>query len=77
MTQAQIYDRGYRRYDGIRTGRPGALSALVRFSVRSTFGFGRSFFHKIIPFGLLGMAFVPAFIFIGICLLYTSDAADD
>ena len=69
MSEAQIYDRGYRRYEGTRTGRVGALRSLVIFSVRQAFGIGRPFWHKIFPFGLLFFAYLPAVVFVGIAVL--------
>jgi len=46
---AQIYERGYRRYEGERTGVPGAVKTLVAHSVRAVLGLGRSARHKIMP----------------------------
>ena len=37
-----IYDIGYRRYDGPRLGRSGAVGAVVQAGVRAVFGLGRS-----------------------------------
>ena len=36
-----IYDIGYRRYDGPRLGRGGAVGAVVVAGLRAVFGFGR------------------------------------
>ncbi|HET7027893.1 MAG TPA: ABC transporter permease subunit [Candidatus Limnocylindrales bacterium] len=61
-----IYDLGYRRYEGRRLGRRHAVSALVRDSLRSCFGIGRSGRAKLIPFGLAGLALLPAVVAIGV-----------
>jgi ABC-2 type transport system permease protein len=44
-----IYDRGYRRYDGARLGRPQIALALFWHSLRSSFGIGRGAKAKILP----------------------------
>lgn len=44
-----IYDRGYRRYEGVRQGRPQIVLALFWHSLRSSFGIGRGAKAKILP----------------------------
>lgn len=44
-----IHDRGYRRYDGPRLGRPQIIRALLWHSFRSAFGIGRGAKAKILP----------------------------
>ena len=70
---AQIYERGYRRYEGERTGVPGAVKTLVAHSVRAVLGLGRSARHKIMPIAVIGFAFVPAVVFIGVAALLPGD----
>ena len=55
-----IYDIGYRRYDGPRLGRAGAITAIVGAGIRSVFGLGRSGRSKIIPWGAVILALLPA-----------------
>lgn len=66
---AQIYDQGYRPYDGPRTGIPGAMKSLVWFSMKSALGMGRSARYKIVPVLMIAAAFVPAIVFVGIAAL--------
>ncbi|HZD71538.1 MAG TPA: ABC transporter permease [Actinomycetes bacterium] len=61
-----IYDRGYRHYDGVREGRSRLVKALVLAGVRRTLGLRRSWRTKIVPWGLLVIAFAPVVAFIGI-----------
>jgi ABC-2 type transport system permease protein len=63
---ANIYDLGYRHYDGPRIGRRGTLLTLYIYGVRSAFGFGRRTTSKIFPFALAFCAFVPALIQLGV-----------
>lgn len=63
---ARIFDRGYRRYDGPRTGLAGAMRTLVRHSVQRAFGLGRPARHKLLPLAVVLMAYVPATVFVGL-----------
>jgi ABC-2 type transport system permease protein len=55
-----IYDLGYQGYDGPRLGRRYAVWSLYVLSVRNAFGLGRGLLPKVLAFGLLALAFVPA-----------------
>lgn len=63
---SNIYDLGYRRYGGARTGRSGTLLTLYVHGLRSAFGLGRRASSKIFPFTLAAFAFVPAVIQLGV-----------
>ncbi len=58
--QARIYDQGFRRYHGDRTGVAGAVRSLVKHSLRQALGIGRSARYKLVPLPIIFMAFVPA-----------------
>ncbi|HEX2756213.1 MAG TPA: hypothetical protein VHM48_12150 [Candidatus Limnocylindrales bacterium] len=60
-----IYDLGYRRYEGQRLGRAHAIRSLVVHSFRTTFGIGRSGRAKAAPFIFGTMAILPAVIIVG------------
>lgn len=62
---ARIIDRGYRRYDGERTGRRGATATLWRQSVQRALGLRRSTWAKVLPFAAVLISYVPAVVFIG------------
>ncbi|WP_062431434.1 ABC transporter permease [Herbidospora daliensis] len=64
-----IHDIGYRHYDGPRLGRGGAVVALWIYSLRGTFGLGRTFKSKIMPFLLFGAMMLPAVVSIAIMAL--------
>jgi len=76
-SDAAIYERGYRRYDGARTGVPGAIRTLVTHSIRAILGLGRSARHKIMPLAVIGFAFTPAVVFIGLAALLPSDIEEN
>jgi ABC-2 type transport system permease protein len=64
-----IYDRGYRHYEGPREGRWRRIRAIVVASIRRALGLKRNWKTKIIPWGLLVLAFGPVFAFIGVRVL--------
>src|SRR5215217_9117311 len=45
----EIFDRGYKHYDGPRLGRRGAFFALIRYSMKRALGIKKSWTAKIIP----------------------------
>jgi ABC-2 type transport system permease protein len=61
-----VYDRGYRPYDGDRGGRSAARFALWRASVRRALGLRRSWRQKVLPWGLLVIAVLPAVVNVGV-----------
>lgn len=64
-----IYDIGYRHYDGPRLGRRGAIGAIVGAGLRAVFGFGRSGRSKIIPWGAVILAALPAVVAVAVRVL--------
>ena len=64
-----IYDIGYRHYTGPRLGRRGAVGAVIGAGLRAVFGLGRSGRSKIIPWGAVILAALPAGIAVAIRVL--------
>ena len=60
-----IYDLGYRRYEGPRLGRAHAIRSLIAHSFRTTYGIGRSGRAKAAPIIFGAMAILPAVIIVG------------
>jgi ABC-2 type transport system permease protein len=60
-----IYDRGYRHYQGPREGRFRPIRAILWAGIRRTLGIKRPWRTKLVPFGLLALAFIPAAVFVG------------
>lgn len=69
MSDARILDRGYRKYDGRRAGRRGAVLSLAWHTTRSILGLGRPARHKIFPIIVMVVAFVPALAFLAVAIL--------
>lgn len=74
---AEIYDRGYRRYDGPRTGVSGASRSVWVSSVQRALGLRRKFRFKIVPILTILIAYVPAIAFMGIAVLLPSEFAGE
>ena len=74
---ARIIDQGYRSYNGPRTGLPGAIRSVVRYSMRHTLGLGRSARHKILPWLAVVVAIVPALVFVGLAVVLDIDMIED
>ncbi len=68
-TTGTIYDIGYRGYTGPRLGRRGAIGAIVGSGLRAVFGMGRSGRSKILPWGAVILAALPAGVAIGVRVL--------
>ena len=66
MTEQVIYDRGYRSYDGPRTGTSGSRRAVYKEGLRRILGLGRKARYKIFPWSLISIALIAAAVFIGI-----------
>ncbi|MFN8016531.1 MAG: hypothetical protein U0P45_00225 [Acidimicrobiales bacterium] len=68
--EARIIDRGYRKYDGPRTGVQGAARTVWLHSLQRALGMRRTIWAKVFPIIAVAMAYVPAIVFIGILALF-------
>ncbi|MDH4118042.1 MAG: hypothetical protein OEX04_03895 [Acidimicrobiia bacterium] len=75
MSDAVIFDRGYRAYDGALRGRSGVRRAIYADGVRRILGLRRKARRKVLPWGLLAIGVVLASVFIGIQYVAGSLAA--
>ncbi len=73
---ARIYSRGYRRYEGERTGVVGSVTSLIRHSIRHALGLGRSARFKVLPFFIIVIAYLPAAAIVGAVALFPIDPSD-
>ena len=69
MSDARILDRGYRRFEGTRSGLIGAVRSVAWHTVRSILGLGRKGRHKVFPVIVLVVSFVPALAFMALAAL--------
>lgn len=75
-TPAQIYDRGYRKYEGPRTGVQGAMRSLISHSAAHALGLRRSARFKVIPVLIIIAAYLPAAVFVGVAALLPGEIED-
>ncbi len=66
MTDQIIFDRGYRTYDGPRSGPSGARNAVFWEGLRRVLGLGRKARYKIFPWSLIAIAVIAAAVFVGL-----------
>ena len=64
--RAVIVDRGYRHYEGVRTGRRGAIRAIVREGYRRVIGLRRKARSKLLPWTLITIALASVVILVAI-----------
>ena len=62
----EIYDRGYKHYEGARLGRRHAIWALITYSMKRALGIKKGWGSKIIPILLYIGVIVPVVVSIGI-----------
>lgn len=63
---SEIYDIGYRHYDGPRLGRVHTTTALGVHSLRAIFGLGRPARSKIVPYSLVAIMMFPIVVSIAV-----------
>lgn len=76
-TSGNIYDLGYRGYDGPRFGRVTVGRGLLGQTLREAFGIGRGGRAKIAPFVLLILNGLPAVLAVGFTALARQSGAGD
>jgi ABC-2 type transport system permease protein len=69
VSDARILDRGYRRFEGTRSGVFGAVRSVAWHTTRSILGLGRKGRHKVFPVIVVVVAFVPAIGFLALATL--------
>ena len=74
--QAVIVDRGYRHYEGPRTGRRGAVRAVVKEGFRRVLGLRRKAKHKVLPWILIGLALAAVVVVLAVAWA-TSELASE
>ena len=76
-SEGAIFDLDYRRYEGERTGRSKIRWAIVRDGVRKVLGLRRKARRKILPWGLIILAVLPAIAIVGFQVFTQGLGADE
>jgi ABC-2 type transport system permease protein len=66
---AQILERGYRRYDGPRRGRTGAMRSVTRHTIQRCLGLHRPARTKVFPILTVVLAYVPTVVYVGVAVI--------
>jgi ABC-2 type transport system permease protein len=77
MSNARIYEQGYRRYDGERLGVSASIASLAVHSMRRGLGLRRTFWAKLLPIATVFIAYVPAMVFVGIAALIPEEITNE
>lgn len=62
----EVFDRGYKHYDGARLGRAHAVWRLIIYSIKRAMGIKKSWTSKVIPFVLYIAVAVPVAVGVGL-----------
>ena len=76
-SEGAIFDLDYRRYEGERTGRSKIRWAMVRDGVRKVLGLRRRARRKVLPWGLIILAVLPAVAIVGFRVFTEGLGADE
>jgi ABC-2 type transport system permease protein len=74
---AQILDRGYRSYEGSRTGRVSGMRSVYRETVRKALGLRRGASAKAFPVFAGFLAYLPAIVFVGMVAVMKGKTDED
>lgn len=70
---ARIIEGGYRRFDGVRSGRRGAMRSVAIHTTQRALGLRRAGRYKILPVLAALLAYVPAIVYAGLAALLPPD----
>lgn len=73
MTEARIHESGYRRYEGERLGVSSAMISLFIHGLQRVLGLKRRLGAKVLPVVTIGLAYIPAIVFIGLAAFLQED----
>ena len=76
-TKPEIFNRGYRAYEGPRTGIRSAMGAVFVEAVQRSLGLRRKFRFKVVPILTIIIAYVPPLIFLGIAVVFPAELAGE
>jgi ABC-2 type transport system permease protein len=77
VSDAHIYEQGYRSYDGPRLGPAASVRSLAIHSARRGLGLRRTFWAKLLPIATVVIAYVPAAVFVGIAALIPDEITEE
>jgi len=76
-SSARIIEGGYRRFEGVRSGRRGAIRSVAIHTTQRALGLRRAARYKILPVLAALLAYVPAIVYAGLAALRPPDTFFD
>lgn len=76
MSDVRVHDQGYRRYDGPRAGVGNAIRSTYLQALRFVLGIRRRARSKVLPWGIVALACLPALGFIGVVAVVPAELLD-
>lgn len=76
MSGARVHEQGYRRYDGPRAGVGNAIQSTYLQALRFILGLRRRARSKVLPWGVLILASLPALGFVGVVAIIPAEILD-
>lgn len=77
MSDAQIYEQGYRKHEGERLGVGTSIRSLALHSATRALGLRRTFWAKLLPIAAVVIAYLPAAVFVGIAALIPEEVTNE
>ena len=77
MSNAQIFEQGYRRYDGPRLGVGASVRSLAIHSALRALGLRRTFWAKLLPIATVVIAYAPVAVFVGFAAIVPNEVKDE
>jgi len=77
VSDAQIYEQGYRKHDGQRLGVAASIRSLAIHSALRALGLRRTFWAKLLPIAAVVIAYLPAAVFVGIAALIPEEITNE
>jgi len=76
-TTGAVYDLGYEPYEGERRGRSGARRTIIADGIRRVLGLRRKARRKVLPWGLVIIAVIPAVVAVGLAFFIPGGTTDN
>ena len=77
MSDAQIYEQGYRKHTGERLGVGASMRSLAWHSALRALGLWRTFWAKVLPIASVVISYLPAAVFVGVAALIPEEITNE
>jgi len=77
VSDAQIYEQGYRKHTGERLGVGASMRSLAWHSALRALGLRRTFWAKVLPIASVVISYLPAAVFVGVAALIPEEITNE